>query len=466
MDTITMKDISPLPQVTLGQAIDPDLAARLEEVYGDEHVVQSVRYQEALEMFRDRFGPGGATLFRAPGRINLIGGHTDYNHGYVLPVALSRDLLLIARPRSDAIVRLKNFEDSFPDGEFVISNAIPKSQSLAWTNYIRGAATVLAERAPGAVKGMDCLVVGAEPYGIPRGSGLSSSTALTVAATMALAYFAALDLTRETLIKLASDAEWYVGTRGGIMDQYASLFAQRNHALFLDCRPHDDGTYATRVVPLPEDYDIIVAESGVRHDNVRGGYNRRVAACRSGVGFLHEKWPEATHIRDLESVDWEEIEPLLPEELTVGDALDAGFDVGDIPGLCAQDTLQVRACCRHVWQENRRVIEAFDALSHGDVARAGKLISTAHTSARDNYDISFMEMETLVAAASTVEGVMGGRITGAGWGGCGVFLAQRSATHALRSTLERIFEERHGRKPAIFLCQSGSAAGHLATVMV
>jgi galactokinase len=283
---------------------------------------------------------------------------------------------------------------------------------------------------------------------------------------MVLAHFAALDLTREALIKLASDAEWYVGTRGGIMDQYASLFAERNHALFLDCRPHDDGTYATQVVPLPEDYDIIVAESGVRHDNVRGGYNRRVAACRSGVGLLHGRWPAATHLRDFEAVEWEEMEPLLPVEFTVGDALAAGFDVGDIPGLSAGDILRVRSCCRHVWQENRRVTAAYEALSHGDVVTAGALISTAHASARDNYDISFPEMETLVGAAATVDGVAGGRITGAGWGGCGVFLAQRDATDALRVTLEQVFQDRHGRKPAIFLCQSGSAAGHLATVSV
>ena len=461
MSSATPSSVAP---VTL-EARDA-LRSTLESIYGDESSEQLGRYADALGRFRDRFGPGPVTLFRAPGRINLIGGHTDYNRGYVMPVALNRDLVLLARPRSDGRVQLANIEAEFPEDTFRISRSIPQAESAPWTNYVRGAAQMVANISP-IVQGMDCLVVGQAPFGIPRGSGLSSSSALTVAAVLALGHFAQLDVERESFVQLCSDAEWYVGTRGGIMDQYVSLFANRNHALFLDCRPNGQGSYQTRLVPLSEAHEIIIAESGVRHNNVRGEYNKRVASCRVGVALLRSTWPHATHLRDLEDVAWEQIEPLLPSELSVAEALSLdGCDIDDVPGLMPHDILHVLACCRHVWHENHRVLEAYSALHAGDVVTAGHLISQAHASARDNYDISFPEMETLVSTASSAPGVVGGRITGAGWGGCAVFLVERDAAPALTARLESEFERRHGARPSVFPCRSGTAAGYAGDVVV
>lgn len=440
------------------------LSDALDPVYGTQTGEQAGRYRQALEHFWRRYGAGPAFLFRAPGRINLIGGHTDYNHGYVMPVALDRDILLVARPRHDPVIRLENIEPEFPVDAFEISEDVSRSETSPWGNYVRGAAQMLARLAPASVTGMDCLVVGKAPYGVPRGSGVSSSSALTVAAAIALAHFAGLQIDRETFASMCSDAEWYVGTRGGIMDQFISLLAQRNHALFLDCRPRQDGHYRTRHVPLPDEYEILIADSGIHHDNARGRYNLRVASCRSGVGILRSKWPDATHLRDLEGVEWEQIEPLLPVELSVADALERGCQIDDIPGLNPDDRLRVRACCRHVWHENRRVQQALSALENADVSEVGRLITLAHASARDDYNISFPEMETLVSTAAAVPGMAGGRITGAGWGGCALFLVRRESVGDLRLALERRFLQEHGRVPAVFPCRFGAAAGYIATV--
>lgn len=436
----------------------------LNSVYGRSCSSQIERYREGLVQFWQRFGPGPAAIFRAPGRINLIGGHTDYNHGYVLPVALDRDIMLIARPRTDRCVRMSNVERDFLDEQFEIAATIPVASSDPWSNYIRGAAQIVAQLMPDTATGIDCLVCGEAPFGVPRGSGLSSSSALTVAAVLALAHFSGLRLRREDLVQYCSDAEWYVGTRGGIMDQFISLFASRSHALFLDCRPDTSGHYATQQVPLPEDYQIIIAESGVRHNNVRGEYNKRVAACRTGVGLLRSEWPQATHLRDLENVEWGLLEPKLPEEISVAESIAAGCEIAEIPGLEPNDVLDVRACCRHVWHENHRVVDAHRALQHGDMTEAGRLVFAAHASARDDYHTSFPEMETLIRTASAVSGVVGGRITGAGWGGCAVLVVRTDMVPLLVATLKEEFYAQHGYVPAIYPCQSGTAAGYVATV--
>ena len=450
----------PLPKTYAADSLSDILS----KIYGDHDTSQKVRYTSALDKFWDEYGPGPTVIFRAPGRVNLIGGHTDYNHGYVLPVALDRDIILIARPRPDHLVRLSNAEPEFPAETFQMSDNIPFSESYRWSNYFRGAAQMVARTTTNSGVGMDCLVVGEAPFGVPRGSGLSSSSALTVAAAIALAHFADLKLEPNEFVRFCSDAEWYVGTRGGIMDQFISLYARRNHALFLDCRPCQNGTYTTNHVPLPDNYEIIIAETGVRHENARGEYNKRVAACRSGVGLLNTNWPLATHLRDFENIEWGLLEPYLPEEITVRDALAHSCQIGDIPGLEPDDKLRIQANCRHVWHENQRVRLAYQALNHGNITEAGRLVSLAHASARDNYNISFPEMELLILAARSIAGVMGGRITGAGWGGCAVFLVQKQSVPTLQRTLQERFFQQYGRVPNVYPCRSGTAAGYVATI--
>ncbi len=451
-------------EVSTVDALESVLGPALTSVYGDAFGDQFTRYTDGLSQFVNMYGPGWVYVFRAPGRINLIGGHTDYNHGFVLPVALDRDLVLLARPREDKVVHLCNVELDFEANEFVLSTDIPLANEVRWTNYVRGAAQMVEQHSAERSRGMDCLVMGAAPYGVPRASGLSSSSALTVASAIALSFFAELEMPHDDFVQFCSDAEWYVGTRGGIMDQYISLSAERDHTLFLDCRPDSLGRYTTQHVPFSSDYEFVIAESGVRHDNVRGEYNKRVASCRAGVYALQPLKPSATHLRDFEDVDWHELEPLLPDELTVAEALVNGSPIDGIPGLEPEDNLRVKACCYHVWSENRRVRQAVHALQNGDVVQAGSLIAQAHESARDNYAISFPEMETLITASRTVPGVLGGRITGAGWGGCAVFLVEKAAVEPLRIALTQAFEKEYGATPLVYPCRSGSAAGFVASL--
>ncbi len=209
----------------------------LEPIYGPEEAQvgsQARRYEAALAAFRARYGAGPVWLFRVPGRVNLIGEHTDYSQGYVLPVALDRDILLLARPRADAVVHLANMERAYPARAFTIAPEIAPHPVGDWVNYAQGAAELLARQAARPLRGLDILVCGRGPWGIPRGAGLASSSALTVAAALALVHANDIALAGAELAHFCSQAEWYVGTRGGIMDQFAALLARQGQALFVD----------------------------------------------------------------------------------------------------------------------------------------------------------------------------------------------------------------------------------------
>jgi galactokinase len=436
----------------------------LESIYGGGAPDQTGRYELALQRFRDLYGEGLTFEFRAPGRVNLIGEHTDYNHGYVLPVALDRDTLLFARPRGDENVVLHNMEAQYPPVSFAISAEIPPAPRGDWGNYARGPAQLLSRRAGRPLRGFDALVAGSQPFGVPRGAGLSSSSALTVAAAVSLAYINDLPFAGMEFALGCSEAEWYVGTRGGIMDHFIALLAQRDHAMYLDCRPDADGRYCTEHVPLPGDYRLLVVNSGVRHENARGEYNHRVAACRAGVALLRREYPAATHLRDLQGVSWDELAPHLPEEVTTGELWERGIDLGDLPGLTAEVPLKVRRRCRHVWTENSRVLAAMEALRACDIPRVGWLLDEAHASARDDYEVSCPELECLVSAAKEVDGVAGARLTGAGWGGCIVALVHADAVSAFKSHLSACYRTETGREAAIFACRAGTGAGLVCKV--
>ena len=194
----------------------------LQDIYGEETDVHRRRYEEALEAFIATYGPGEVFFFRAPGRVNLIGEHTDYNHGFVMPVALDKDIVLLARPRSDNTVRLSNMESEFPSFSFVIDPDISPGLPGDWANYAKGAARELARRLEWDLRGLDGLIVGKPPYGVPREAGLSSSSAVTVVVTVALAHLNGSHLDGARMAQLCAEAEWFIGTRGGIMDHFIS----------------------------------------------------------------------------------------------------------------------------------------------------------------------------------------------------------------------------------------------------
>jgi len=451
--------------------VTTDLKEALSHVYGvDPDVIaqQGERYERAIDRFRRLYGPGPVAIWRAPGRVNLIGEHTDYHQGYVLPMALDRDLLLLIRPREDAVVNLANMELAFAPRSFQITTDIPRRPLGDWANYAQGPAQLLARETQRPLRGFDGLVSGAPPWGIPRGAGLSSSSALTVVTALALTWLNEVALSGPALADFCSRAEWYVGTRGGIMDQFTSILAQRGAALFLDCRPTSDG-YRYEPIPLPADYALIVIDSKVRHQNTGPLFNRRVAEGRIGVRLLQRRYPWVNYLRDVENLPWEALEPLLPEVIHRDELLQQGIDPDSLldKGVSPDtDTFYVRRRCAHVVSENRRVRESVAALSAGDVARFGQLMAEAHASARDNYEISTPEIECLVDLATECPGVAGARLTGAGWGGCIVVLAAQSEVERVSQVVSQGYRERTGLQADAFVCQSGPGAGLVCEITI
>ncbi len=435
------------------------LLDELTAIYGSAAASQMARYSAALEQFRATYGPGPVHIFRTPGRVNLIGEHTDYNHGYVLPVALDRDVLLLARPRADSQVRLVNVESDFGPRSFAVSAAIPSAAPGDWSNYARGPAQEFTRQRGVLAPGCDGLVSAAPPFGVPRGAGVSSSSALTVALAVAFAHFAGWQWQGAEMAQFCSDAEWYVGTRGGIMDQFIALLAQRDHALFLDCRPDAAGNFRTRPIPLPAGYRLLVMDSGVRHTNTRNEFNQRVAACRAGVALLRRTHPGITHLRDVENEAWAGLEAGLPEQVRLIDLRAAGLSLGDLPNVPEDAPLQVRACCRHVWTENHRVLQTMDALDRNDIRRVGELLDAAHASAAADYRISTPELDALTRAAREIDGVAGARLTGAGWGGCVIALVPDAQVDEFTMHVGRAYQRETGREATIFPCQAGPGAG-------
>ncbi len=390
-------------------------------------------------------------------------------------MALDRDFVFVARRRDDAQVRLQNIEAAlFPPRQFTASANIPHAPAGDWVNYVKGAVQMLWQKAGHPLFGADIFVAGAPPHGVPRGAGLSSSSALTVGTAYVLAHLNELTLSPAELAWLCGEAEWYVGTRGGIMDQFIALLGRRGHALFLDCRASGEGEqgiprFPTAQVPLPRGYHIIVADSKVRHDNIRSDFNMRVAEDRIGVALLRRRFPEVAYLRDLEGMPWADIEPLLPETLTEEELRDLDLhleEIIDVKLPQSGEPFRVRARCRHVVSENARVRASVAALHSGDALRFGQLMNEAHASVRDDYGASCPELEVLIRLAREVDGVTGARLTGAGWGGCIVVLAEEGCETALAAHVAPRYARETGLQPDIFICRSSDGAGFVGQQVI
>lgn len=434
-------------------------------IYGSDPTLlaqQERRIDALLREFAQRWGPGPVLVARAPGRVNLIGEHTDYNHGFVLPMALDKDIVVALRPRDDAIVHLANVEKRFGERTFAITADIPRLPLGDWGNYAQGPAQLLARRFPQPLRGFDALVDGAPGLGVPRGAGLSSSSALTVAMAVALVLTNELPLSGPALADACGQAEWYVGTRGGVMDQFASLLCEQGHALFLDCRPEASSqAYTFQHVPLPRDYQVVVIDSQVRHTNTGPLFNRRVAEGRIGVALLRRRYPEITHLRDVQEMPWEELVPLLPEVISAEELRAQGIDPDHIldEGRSADTNIyHVRARCRHVHSENQRVRAAVAALNSGDLAAVGRLLTAAHHSAAQDYGISTPELDVLVDDCLSA-GAAGARLTGAGWGGCVIALVAAERVSSFVSAVLSTYRQQTGLEAEAFICRSARGAG-------
>ena len=359
----------------------------------------------AAAVFREYLGdPTGAVVARAPGRVNLIGEHTDYNDGFVLPTIVDRHVEVVARKRFDRKVRVvaadlgERCEQDF-DGLIDYTDS-------GWLPYVLGVVHELAQR--GQIEfGVDIVFRGT----VPRGAGLSSSAALEVATALALDAVFNLWLNPIDMARLCRDVEHrYAGVRCGIMDQFASRLGRSDHALLIDCRSLD-----ARHVPMPLDnHRLVIVDSGVRRELPDSAYNQRRTECEEAVAILREAENSITSLRDLTLDTLAKHENVLPPDL---------FNR-----------------CRHVVSENHRVLEACESLAGSDLPAFGRLMIASHFSLRNDFEVSHPALDRLVEEAIQVEGVLGARLTGAGFGGCTVNLVTETALPDIERQLEPLVD--------------------------
>ncbi len=367
-----------------------------------------------VRALEERFGPdeGPVRVARAPGRVNLMGDHTDYNDGFVLPMPLGRVVRVAARARRDTRLRLASLD---LDAETETDLAGPWSPGSEWYDYVAGVARLLFTRGLLA-HGVDAVIQG----DVPIGSGLSSSAALEMATVLALEAAGGFTVEAETAARWGQEVEHEViGVKCGIMDQFASRLGRSGHALFLDCR-----TLAYEQVPMAlEGCVVVVVDSRAPRSLAASAYNARRGECDQGVAVLRRFDPTIRALRDVAE-----------------DALDAH---------AADLSPTVLSRCRHVVRENARVLGAVDALRRGDAPALGALMTESHASLRDLYDVSSDHLDTLVELASHVPGVHGSRLTGAGFGGCTVHLVDRAAVPAFRTHIVEGYRARFGLTPVV-----------------
>ena len=357
--------------------------------------------------------PATILAVHAPGRVNLIGEHTDYNEGYVLPIAIDRGITFVLVPTDDRRVTI-TLADTGETGAFDL-DAIGRRRGH-WLDYVAGIAWAMTE-AGLPTTGFHA-VLGSD---LPQGAGLSSSAALELASAFAMSPGGEPAVDRMRLAQVAQRAEnAYVGVQSGLMDQFASAHGVAGAALLLDCR-----SLEYRVVPLAlDDVALVVADSGSPRRLGATAYNERHEQCDAAVVAIARAYPEVRSLRDVTPDMLASIEPRL------------------------DPTLARRA--RHVVEEDARVLEAVEAFVEGDHARVGRLFSASHASLRDLYEVSSPELDALVETAMEVEGVLGARLTGAGFGGCTVNLVRRGAIEALSAAVSERYVRRTGLTPRVF----------------
>ncbi|MBV9669655.1 MAG: galactokinase [Acidobacteriales bacterium] len=377
------------------------------------------------QQFCQRFD-GPPRLFYAPGRVNLIGEHTDYNDGFVLPAAISFGTCVAIRNRQDAALVLYSTE--FGDQTTINLEEPPTHYKRGWSDYVHGVALVL-QQSGHRVRGADILVHG----NVPIGAGLSSSASIEVAAALAFTAANELSISSKDLALICQRAEnEFVGTRCGIMDQFVSVHGQPESALLLDCR-----SLHFEIVPIPSGVSLVICNSMVKHNLAAGEYNTRRAECEEGVRLLKQSLPRITALRDVSSADLEQHRDLLPAT--------------------------VYRRCRHVVTENERVLSAVQALRSGDLQLVGKLMGESHSSLRDDYEVSCVELDMLVELASSLPGIIGARMTGGGFGGCTINLVQDQAVEAFRSGIKSGYQDRIGIAPEVYVSAAAAGAREIAT---
>ena len=377
--------------------------------------------------FQEHFGTQAAFIARAPGRVNLLGEHVDYNDGFVLPVAIDRAVYLAASPTTDNTVTLHAL-DLNEQVTFSIENLSTKQDLNGaalphWALYPAGVAWSLQE-AGFEITGLRAVITS----DVPIGAGLSSSAALEVGFAVVWQAIGGWQIARVELAQLCQRAEnRYVGVNCGLMDQFASACGVEGHALFFDTR-----SLEWQPAPLFPATAIIVADSGVRHSLTTSAYNERRAACEQAVTLLKKYKPDIQALRDISPVEFAAYSTYLPE------------------------TIRKRA--EHVVKEIARVESALSALRRNDEQAFGALMYSGHASISKLYEVSTPELDTLVDLARNLPGCIGARLTGGGFGGCTVNLVHQEAAQKFMRSLEEGYTQATGRQAQAYLCHASQGA--------
>ena len=368
---------------------------------------------------------GVPRLFRAPGRVNLIGEHTDYNDGFVLPTAIDRECAVAATRREDTKIRVHAL-DVNESAEFDLQGAAVQQRGN-WQDFVEGVARCLHDKSP-LKTGADIVFTSS----VPIGAGLSSSAAIEIAVGFAL-----LKLNEDSinLIELALAAQRaeheFVGAKIGIMDQFTSAMGKANHALLIDCR-------ALTAAPIRLNFNnaaIVVVDSGVKHELATSEYNRRREECETAVEILAKEMPDIRALRDVSVAEFEKHQNLLPEI--------------------------IKRRCRHVVTENARTAQAAELLKTGDAAAFGQLMFQSHESLRDDYAVSSIELDFLVETAKQIEGIFGARMTGGGFGGCTVNLIENNSIEEFEVVVRREYQKQFQIEPKIYPVKPSDGASEL-----
>lgn len=373
--------------------------------------------------FRKLYGePTG--IFRAPGRVNLIGEHTDYNDGFVMPAALAFYAYVAAGRCNDRTLNVHSID--FNESRCFELDDLTPSPGRHWSDYVRGVAGVmLSQGLP--IRGANLVIKG----DVPIGAGLSSSAAIEVAAALALLATSNVELNLRDIALTCQRAEHeYAGTKCGIMDQFVSCFGLKNHALLLNCRSLD-----YELLGIEDGVRIVICNTMVKHALAAGEYNRRRADCEAGVRVLQRFLPEIRALRDVTLSQLVEYRAELP-------------------------AVTYRRC-RHVISENDRALEAACALNDRDLSRFGVLMGESHRSLRDDYEVSCSELDLMVELACQRRGVFGSRMTGGGFGGCTLSLVEADTVDEFKAAMSRDYENATGLRPDIYVCTAADGAGEI-----
>jgi galactokinase len=363
-------------------------------------------------------------LFSAPGRVNLIGEHTDYAEGFVMPAAIDFSTIAAISPRRDG--RIVVYSENFSEEKSWNLDALPSTSTHHWSDYPLGVIKIL--QGEGFVLPAFSLTLNGD---VPLGSGLSSSASVEVATMTAILSFLDHSYTPPQIARLCQRAEnEFVGAKCGIMDQFISSCGQENHVLLLDCR---DLSY--RLAPLPEHVAIVIANTMIKHSNVGGDYNTRRAEVEEATRILQGHRKEISKLRDA--------------------------TVEDLKRWGSEMPVNVLKRARHVITDSARAVAAAEALFRNDLQELGRLMAEAHVSYRDDFEASCPEADLMVELAGGQPGVIGARLTGGGWGGCTVNLVEKSFASSFAETLRKGYQSRTSIAPDVYICQASAGAQEL-----